>query len=97
MVIDNCRHLDANRDPRKSEKSLNLFVPGPLTPADLTLVLRFLQIFDKQSFILYIFPHLFQRHLLARGCSSKNSSLNPSRIPLIAGAMQVRVKIESEG
>ena len=58
MVIDNCRHLDANRDPRKSEKSLNLFVPGPLTPADLSLILRLLQIFDKLSLFLYIFPYL---------------------------------------
>lgn len=46
---------ETNRDPRKSSKSWNLFVPGQLTPADLSLVLRLLQIFDEQSLFFTYF------------------------------------------
>lgn len=46
-----------HRDPRKSTKSpKSLFPVGPLTVADLSQVLRFLQIFDKQSLFCTYFP-----------------------------------------
>lgn len=37
------------QDPRKSEQSWHLLVRGALTPADVSLTLRFPKIFDKQS------------------------------------------------
>lgn len=56
---------DGNRDPRKTTKSLHVFVPSQ--------VLRLLKMFDKQSLFLCTFlsPPL-ERHLSVRGCSFKN-------------------------
>lgn len=53
-VINSHRHLGISRGLRK--KPLNLFVPDRLTPADLSLVLWLLQIFDKQSLFFNILP-----------------------------------------
>lgn len=36
------RQLGADGNPKKSKKSLNLFDPGPLTPADLSQLMRLL-------------------------------------------------------
>lgn len=46
---------------------LNIFIPRPLTPADLNPMLKLLQIFDKQSSFLYIFPPSLEQHHQARG------------------------------
>ena len=76
------RHLGANRDPGKSRKSPNLLVSTLMPPANLSSVLRLLQIFDKFVIILYEFPYLFcrdafwQRRVLPKAQAS-------SRIPPI--------------
>lgn len=46
---------------------LNLFFPGPLTPADPSPILRLLQIFDKQSSFSYIFSSPLEPYLQAMG------------------------------
>lgn len=67
-VINDCRHLNANKDPRQSSKSLNLLVPS--------------QIFDKPSLFLYISPHLFWRRTFGQGAGLPKTQAW-SRIPLM--------------
>lgn len=57
----------------------NFFVPSQLTPVELTLFMRLLQMFDKQLLFWYIFlPYPRERYLHTRGYFCKNLNCKPN-------------------
>ena len=101
-VTSNCRCLETNRNSKKSTTSLTLFPPvhWPL--------LIWVQSWGSCNYYFaYISPPPQEKHSLAGGCSSKNSSLKQNSLNIsisiaeaiclkVTGKMQARIKRKSE-